>query len=212
MLEAGVWSAYQLEKTLSPHQVYRAAEGTVRPCRWDKYRRGDNTPSVATRAFIAGRFRGAQNRWDSPIWRIFKGEVPSRSDIVHGLANLVPDIAMFLTEQAGGNTVLQPISADFFDLIEQTVSYDTFETMVLIAVLADIIHDEQLREVVTNIYRLRRRDLMEDHIISRLHSELFGYADTVCRPRWRTSRGEIVYIDFPWSAGYPYRQSGGKGR
>jgi hypothetical protein len=212
LIEARAWSAYELEKMLSPEQVYRGPEGTVRPCRWDKYRRGDNTPSAATREFVAARFRGPQSRWDSPIWRIFKGETVTRSDVVKGLGNLAPDTAGFLTERSSnGSLDLRPFATQFFEFIDQTISYDTFETMVLVARLADIIRDEDLWETVTNIYRLRRKDLLEDRIIARLHPELYGLADAFCRPRWRTSRGEVIYIDCPWLSEFPYRRSDGEG-
>jgi len=93
----GVTTGYAMEKYFSPETVRQGPNGgTIRSCKFDKYKRGEHVPEPELVDRIESEFPGTKKFLNHPFWIIAKTPITDIEEFYIQLSNLRPEISKLL--------------------------------------------------------------------------------------------------------------------
>jgi len=119
----GATTGYALEKYFSPETVKPGPNGgTIRSCRFDKYKRGEHVPDPALVDRIESEFPGTKLFLEHPFWTIAKTPLTDIEEFYIQLSNLRPEISELL--------FFSPINRGRMPVRRMTGPYGTIEDLI----------------------------------------------------------------------------------
>ncbi len=203
----GVDSGRALDKVFNGDRYRHSGGELVRTNQFQGYLRGTHVPrdlpsSVPTVELVEQRVPGSAAIFRSPLWNIVKHKAVNRSDIIASLASLDYPLAKAFTWRSPqtGNLQLKPLDDDLFSILNELEGYEILFANVLFIYIASINGDADLREYLVHIYHMQRYRHVHGSMLSRFYPDLYYLTDQVCKPRWYNNYGEVIEIDYPWTA------------
>jgi hypothetical protein len=92
----GKKSGYALELHFTPEKVQRYKGITKRPCKFDKFKRGDHVPKPELVDMIEEQVPGTKVWLEHPLWKVAKTSVTNIDELYKILGNLRPGISELL--------------------------------------------------------------------------------------------------------------------
>lgn len=79
----GITSNRGVERHFEPNKVRKnpVSGEWMRPCKFDKYHRGENTPSMQVRAIVEKELAGTSEIFDLALWRVIDRPIPGVSEL-----------------------------------------------------------------------------------------------------------------------------------
>ncbi len=96
----GAHSGYAMEKLFSPEKLQQSNGVTKRPCKFDKYRRGEHAPRPALITEVDEQIPGTAAYADHCFWRVAQWPPIEIDELHEHLASLRPEIADVLFHRA----------------------------------------------------------------------------------------------------------------
>lgn len=91
---SGAPSAYALEREFSSEKFKKGPDGeVVRPCKWDKYARGESMPGPALLEQVEKAFPSTRAWLDLPLWEVVSEVPPPRAELHKLIAFSRPNLA-----------------------------------------------------------------------------------------------------------------------
>ena len=201
---SGLPTAYAVELLFDPEFVTRSADGVNRPSKWKGYENGDHVPQrIAGKKYAVDvaevHLPGTSWYFDSPLWRVLKGEKLTAIETERYLRSFKDPIAAVLLTQAPRTGESDWRLGDFDEAsaleLAQIASFDALTAVVLLIARSEAIASPHLRDLAFQSYIAMQQLLQDCPDLGPFLKEIIWEIDANCK-QWifptTQSRLEIV--------------------
>jgi hypothetical protein len=175
----GTQSAYALEKHFSREKISVENGVTHRPCKFDKYKRGEHTPSKALIEQVDKEFPGTRYVFDHVFWEVARCPCLDINGLYERLSHLRPAIArmLFYPTQGRGNTPNRKdrTYASVFEALRKEGDWDALTACIGLIQEARFFGDEGMYIVFTRPAFAVFRRFVSSFPFYMVANELYAY-------------------------------------